>query len=140
LTCVLIQNNQLSGSGDRGIFVDYHSTTDNNNLQILDNSIAYEIGLLADSFNIDTLSNVTSNTFTSTEWYIKDVHPDLPTYINIRSGVSGSTSNTYANAFISFLSDRNPNGIRPEDQFNVWNETRFYGFPNRCRQWLSERK
>ncbi len=124
----LIQNNNLNGSGDRGIFVDYHSSTVNSGLQILNNSIAYEIGLLSDSFDIDTISNVRNNTFTSTKWYIKDVHPDLDAYINIRSGLSGVTNNIYANAFISFSNDRDPNGIRPANQFNVWNETRFYGF------------
>jgi hypothetical protein len=124
----LIQNNRLTGSGDRGIVVDYHSSTINSGLQILNNQIAYDIGLLADSFDIVTVTNVRSNTFTSSEWFIKDIHPDLTTYIDIRKGQSGTTNNTYSNAFISFLDDRDPNGIRPGDQFNVWNETQFYGF------------
>jgi len=125
----LIENNRLTGNGSAGINVDWTSgLTIRSGLLIQENSIAYEIGFLSDSYNIDTLTNVRENAFTSSKWYIKDVHPDLTTYINIRSGVLGDTDNTYANAFISFLNDRNPNGIRPADQFNMWNETRFYGY------------
>jgi hypothetical protein len=125
----LIQNNQLSGNGTNGIHVDWGSATQKDNLYINNNRIAYQIGLLADSYDIQTLANVTNNQFTSNSWYIKDVTPDLGEYIEIRSGVLVANNNSYDEvAYISFLNDRNPNGIRPESRFNMWNESRFFGF------------
>jgi hypothetical protein len=126
----LIQNNQLSGNGANGIFVDWDSgLTIRSGLVINNNRIAYTIGLLSDSYDIDTLNQVTNNTFTSSDWYIKDVTPTLTDYIEIRSGVLVSNNNSYhQEAFISFLDNRLPNGIRPEDQFNAWNENKYFGF------------
>ena len=124
-----ISNNNLSSGGSTAIAVLWNAATINSGLTITNNQLGYEIGLLANSYDINPLSTVLSNTYTSSQWFIQDNDPTLDNYINIRSGVTGTALNTFNETpYIAFSDAGSPTGIRPGDQFHMWNETRFFGF------------